>query len=128
VTQNVVKKYSTFTVIFWQTLTGTAALIPLSLLEIGSWKPIPTPALLGSLYLGIFCSVCAFLLYGNGLKSLRPDQAVNLLNLVPVFGLVFAGLALQESISWVQILGGVVVIGGVMLSLSGSNPPEQKST
>lgn len=124
VTQNVVKKYSTFTVILWQTLCGTAALLPLSLFEIGSWQAIPITGLLGSLYLGIFCSVCAFLLYGNGLKSLRPDQAVNLLNLVPVFGLVFAGLALREAIGWAQILGGVVVIGGVMLSLSSSNPPE----
>lgn len=123
VTEHVVRKYSTFTVIFWQTLVGTAALIPLALFELNQWGPLSTPSLLGAIYLGIFCSVGAFLLYGNGLKNLRPDQAVNLLNLVPVFGLVFAGLALQEAIGWAQIVGGLVVIGGVMLSLAGS---EQK--
>jgi drug/metabolite transporter (DMT)-like permease len=124
VTEHVVRKYSTFTVIFWQTLVGTAALIPLALFEVNEWRPLSTASLLGALFLGIFCSVGAFLLYGNGLKNLRPDQAVNLLNLVPVFGLVFAGLALQETISWTQIVGGLVVIGGVMLSLAGSRQKE----
>jgi drug/metabolite transporter (DMT)-like permease len=117
-TQEVVKKYSTFTVIFWQTLFGMAGLLPLALSEAAAWRPLSTSGLLGTLFLGIFCSVGAFLLYGYGLKSLRPGLAVNLLNLVPVFGLVFAVTLVHEKLGWAQILGGLVVIGGGMLSLS----------
>jgi drug/metabolite transporter (DMT)-like permease len=120
-TQNVVQKYSTFTVIFWQTLFGMAALLPLALTEALVWQPLSAAGLLGALYLGVFCSVGAFLLYGYGLKSLQPGLAVNLLNLVPVFGLLFAVLLLQEKIGLVQILGGLIVIGGVTLSVSAAS-------
>ena len=77
-TQDVVKKYATFTVIFWQTLFGMAALLPLALTEVNAWRPLSPNGLLGALFLGVFCSVGAFLLYGYGLKSLRPGLAVNL--------------------------------------------------
>lgn len=119
-TQDVVKKYSTFTVIFWQTLFGMLALLPLALSEAPVWRPLSPQVLFGALFLGIFCSVGAFLLYGYGLKSLRPGLAVNLLNLVPVFGLIFAALFLREQVGWRQIIGGLVVIAGVTLSLSAS--------
>jgi drug/metabolite transporter (DMT)-like permease len=119
-TQGVVQKYSTFTVIYWQTLFGMLALLPLALIERAEWRMPGAAALLGALFLGVFCSVGAFLLYANGLKNLRPGLAVNLLNLVPVFGLIFSALFLREHIGWVQVLGGAIVIGGVTLSISGA--------
>jgi drug/metabolite transporter (DMT)-like permease len=117
-TQEVVKKYPTFTVIFWQTLFGGAALLPLALTEMSVWQPLTLNGLLGALFLGVFCSIAAFLLYANGLKSLGPGLAVNMLNLVPVFGLIFAVVFLQEKIGFVQILGGLIVIIGVTMSIS----------
>jgi drug/metabolite transporter (DMT)-like permease len=122
-TQEVVKKYKTFTVIFWQTLFGMAALLPLALTEAGAWRPLSPAGLLGAVYLGALCSVGAFLLYGYGLKSLRPGLAVNLLNLVPVFGLGFAAIGLHEKIGWIQIAGGLIVIAGVTLSVSAAPQP-----
>jgi drug/metabolite transporter (DMT)-like permease len=117
-TQILVKKYSTITIIFWQTLFGMIALLPLALTETAKWRSINTNGLLGALYLGLFCSVGAFLLYAYGLKSLQPGLAVVLLNLVPVFGLFFAALFLHENIGIVQILGGSIVIAGVILCVS----------
>ncbi len=116
-TQKVVQKYSTFTVIFWQTIVGAAAFLPLALLEAGAWKPLSLAGLLGALYLGIFCSVAAFILYGIGLKSLDPGSAVSLLNLVPVFGLVLAVVGLKEQVTFIQVLGGLIVVAGVTLSV-----------
>jgi drug/metabolite transporter (DMT)-like permease len=117
-TQEVVKKYPTFTVIFGQTLFGGAALLPLALTEMSVWQPLTLNGLLGALFLGVFCSIAAFLLYANGLKSLGPGLAVNMLNLVPVFGLIFAVVFLQEKIGFVQILGGLIVVIGVTMSIS----------
>ncbi|MEA4907611.1 MAG: DMT family transporter [Anaerolineaceae bacterium] len=121
-TQNVVQRYTTFTVIFWQTLFGSLFFLPLALLEAGSWQPLSASGLWGALYLGIFCSVAAFLLYGFGLKSLNPGAAVSLLNLVPVFGLLLAVIGLHEAVTGLQLLGGAVVIGGVTLSVQ-ERPP-----
>jgi drug/metabolite transporter (DMT)-like permease len=116
-TQKVIQRYSTFTVIFWQTLVGAVAFLPLALLEAGAWQP-PSPAgLVGALYLGAFCSIAAFVLYGYGLKSLDPGSAVSVVNLVPVFGLILAVAGLKEEVSFVQVLGGLIVVGGVTLSV-----------
>jgi len=117
-TQKVVQKYPTFTVIFWQTLFGAAALLILAFTEANVWRTPTHASLLGALFLGVFCSVGAFLLYGYGLKSLPPGLAVNLLNLVPVFGLVFSVAFLHETIGLAQILGGAIVITGVTLGVS----------
>ncbi len=116
-TQNVVQRYSMFTVIFWQTTIGAAAFLPLALLEAGAWQT-PTPAaLLGALYLGAFCSVAAFMLYGYGLRGLDPGSAVSMTNLVPIFGLVLAVVGLHEEVSLMQVVGGLIVVGGVTLSV-----------
>lgn len=128
-TETVVRRHSTFTVIFWQTIFGTAALLPLALTETSLWQPLNVTGLLNALYLGVFCSTAAFMLYGYGLKSLNPGLVVNLLNLVPVFGLIFAIVFLHEAIGWVQVLGGLIVIGGVTLSVrSAYKSPEKPKT
>jgi drug/metabolite transporter (DMT)-like permease len=116
-TQKVIQRYSTFTVIFWQTLVGAVAFLPLALLEAGAWQLPSLAGLVGALYLGAFCSIAAFVLYGYGLKSLDPGSAVSVVNLVPVFGLILAVVGLKEEVSFVQVLGGLIVVGGVTLSV-----------
>jgi len=91
------------------------AFIPLSLLEWRQWKMPSTYSLAIILYLGVFCSVLAFLLYIYGLKRLDSGSAVNLLNLVPVLGVGIAFLFLHESVTLLQIVGGIVAVFGVIL-------------
>lgn len=116
-TQKVVQKYATFTVIFWQTLIGAVAFLPLTLLEAAAWRPLSFTGLLSALFLGVFCSVAAFLLYGYGLKRLEPGSAVSLMNLVPVFGLLLAVVILKEEVNFIQVIGGLIVVIGVALSV-----------
>ncbi|AQS04986.1 drug/metabolite transporter (DMT)-like permease [Clostridium beijerinckii] len=68
------------------------------------------------IYLSVGCSIVAFLLYNLGLRKLSASISVSLMNLVPVLGLIFSILILHERVSTVQILGGVIVIIGVILS------------
>jgi drug/metabolite transporter (DMT)-like permease len=127
-TQNVIQRYSTFTVIFWQTTIGAAAFLPLTLLEAGTWQT-PTPAgLMGALYLGAFCSVAAFMLYGYGLRGLDPGSAVSMVNLVPIFGLILAVVGLKEEVSLIQAIGGLIVVGGVTLSVQRGSGSVQSTT
>ncbi len=117
ITRDVVKRYGMLTVIFWQTVAGTAAFVPLALTESAAWRPLSAGSALSVTYMGLFCSILAFLFYARGLRNVDPGSAVSLMNLVPVFGLILAAAGLGESISVAQVVGGAVVIGGVMLSV-----------
>jgi drug/metabolite transporter (DMT)-like permease len=116
-TRKVVSKYPAITFSFYQTIIGTAFFIPLSLIEMDKWTPPTAISLSALLYLGIFCSVAAFMFYNFGLRKLSASTAVSLMNLVPVFGAVFSVLILHESVSLRQIAGGAIVMAGVMLSV-----------
>ena len=127
-TEDVIRRYSTFTVIFWQTLVGAAAFLPLALLEAAAWQPPSLGGLAGALYLGAFCSIAAFMLYGYGLRGLDPGSAVSVVNLVPIFGLILAVVGLKEEVSLIQVIGGMIVVGGVMLSVQRGSGSVQSTT
>jgi drug/metabolite transporter (DMT)-like permease len=48
-------------------------------------------------------------------------QAVNILNLVPVFGVLTSWVVLHETVTVMQLAGGAVVLCGVLLSLRDSS-------
>lgn len=122
ITHDVVQRHSPLTVIFWQTLFGTLFFLPLVFFEMGSWKPVNAGGIFQIVYLAVFCSIIAYLLYSFGLQKTDSSTAVSLLNLVPLFGLIIAALALHEEIGMLQILGGVLVIGGVMVTVPKKEP------
>ncbi len=122
-TRRVVSRYSVMTVVFWQTLFGAAAFLPLAIIEIGAWHLPSLQSLGGIAYLGTLCSVAAFVLDARGLVSLEPSVAVGLLNLVPLFGVLFAWIALGEQLTLVQLAGGLVVVAGVTLTLRERKQP-----
>ncbi len=116
-TRNIGQSYPTLTVVFYQTVAGAVACVPLALLEMRSWE-VPSASSISMIaYLGVFCSVAAFLLYAHGLKELDATSAVNLLNLVPLFGVATAFVVLREPVGVGQLVGGLVVIAGVVLGL-----------
>ncbi len=119
VTRKVGRDRPMSTVVFYQTAAGAVAFVPLAFAEMGEWRAPSAETALILAYLAVFCSVTAFLLYAHGLKSLDSGTAVTLLNLVPVFGAAFAILVLREPVGVGQLLGGMIVIGGVILSLGG---------
>jgi drug/metabolite transporter (DMT)-like permease len=69
------------------------------------------------MFLGVFCSVIAFLLYNRGLKTMAASTVTSMLNLVPIFGVFFSWLLLGEQVSLRKFVGGAIVIFGVMLSV-----------
>lgn len=116
-TRKTVNGYPPMTFAFYQTAAGALFFIPVALFEHDAWQ-MPTPdAWAAMLYLALFCSVAAFLLYNYGLRKLSAGVSVSLMNLVPVFGALFSVWALDETLSMSQILGGVVVLAGVWCSV-----------
>lgn len=116
ITRTVTGKYSPVTLSYYQFLFGTIFFIPLVLLEHKPIAAITGTGIAAMVYLFLGCSVGAFLLYNWGLRKLSAAASVSLMNLVPVFGILFSALFLMETITITQILGGAVVIAGVILS------------
>lgn len=108
---------SPMVVTYYQTLAGALGFLAMSLFETDRWA-WPSPTDLGRvLFLAGPCSVAAFGLYNYGLRRLPSSVAVNLLNIVPVAGLVWAALLTGESVGAQQIIGGAIVIAGVVAGL-----------
>ncbi len=116
-TRKVVNKYPAITLSLYQTLAGTICFIPLAFIEMDLWRPPTTMSLSALIYLGVLCSVAAFLFYNFGLRKLSAYTAVSLMNLVPIFGVIFSILILHESVSLRQFIGGAIVIIGVIFSV-----------
>ncbi len=116
-TKKVVNRYPSISLLFYQTLFGTLFMLPLALFERAQWQAPTLMTFSMMLFLGVFCSVIAFLLYNLGLKKLSPSSVTSMLNLVPIFGVFFSWLLLGEQVTLQKVIGGAIVILGVMLSL-----------
>jgi drug/metabolite transporter (DMT)-like permease len=66
-------------------------------------------------YIAVFPSLGAFLFWNLALKTTPPGTAGNYLNLMVVFTAVIT-VALGTPLTAVQIVGGLMVIGGVLLT------------
>ncbi len=97
---------------------GLLFLLPASAIELGrGGLGRPTAGdLLGLLYLGAVASALAFVLWAYGLRQLEAGQAAAFANLSPLVGVAVAALALDEAISAPQIVGGLLILGGVWLA------------
>ena len=116
-TKKVVNRYPPITLLFYSTLFGTIFMLPLALLERAQWQQPTAVSFLCMMFLGVFCSVIAFLLYNHGLKTMAPSTITSMLNLVPIFGVMFSFLLLGEAITLRMVIGGAIIIFGVMLSV-----------
>ena len=116
-TKKVVNRYPPITLLFYTTLFGTIFMLPLALTERAQWQ---APTLLSfsmMMFLGVFCSVIAYLLYNHGLKTMTASAVTSMLNLMPIFGVFFSWLLLGEQVTLRMFIGGAIVIFGVMLSV-----------
>lgn len=105
---------------FLLTITlGTLILLPLYLYEISQptyhveWHISTIGAIL---YVGIFASIVAFMSWNLGVIQLGANKASIYLNFIPFFATIFAVLFLGESLQIFQIIGGLAVILGVLVS------------
>lgn len=116
ITRDLTNKYSAITLTYYQMKAGLIFFLPLVIIEGKTWRMPTITSASALIYLSIGCSIVAFLLYNLGLRKLSASISVSLMNLVPVLGLIFSILILHESVSSIQILGGIIVIFGVILS------------
>lgn len=107
-----------------------------SLLLVGLWlsqgAQLPAAVSLSTgsaiAYLGLGGTALAFCLYANGIERLGAARAGLFINLVPVFGSAIGALLLQEPLSGLTLLGGLLVLAGVGLGTLQRSQPLSAST
>jgi drug/metabolite transporter (DMT)-like permease len=119
--KNLHRRLSDHPITAYQSLFGTAFLIPLALFEARQWVPITLSAGLNLAYLAVFCSALANFLYVYALSRLGPIAVSPYVNLIPVVGVLGGVVLLGETIVWSQVAGGLVILCGVLL-VSRSQP------
>ncbi|MET1042908.1 MAG: DMT family transporter [Microbacteriaceae bacterium] len=98
-----------------QALFVVVGLAPFTIAAGGVSFPTETGPLLALLYIAAFASVCSYVFWNAALRTVQPSRAGIYLNLIAVFTALI-GLVIGTPISFVQVVGGVLVIGGVMLT------------
>ena len=82
---------------------------------------VPAPAVsepqpwLAVLALGVLCSGIAYLLYFGLIADLGATRALSVTFLIPVFGVFWGWLFLEETVGWYTAAGGGAVLAGVAL-------------
>lgn len=80
--------------------------------------PVAQPAtqsLLAVVALGVVCTGVAYLLYFRLVQDLGATPTLTVTFLIPVFGVLWGHIFLQESVGWHTLFGAAIVIAGTML-------------
>ena len=117
------RHYSQLAIVTYQTLFGTLALLPLSLLEAAQWQPLSPIVLLHIAYLGIFCSALGYYLYVYAMERLGVSAVSLFVNLIPLVSASGAFLLLDETLRPLQLAGGALILAAVVL-VSRKQPPK----
>jgi drug/metabolite transporter (DMT)-like permease len=66
--------------------------------------------------LGVLCTGAAYLLYFRLIEEVGPTRALSVTFLIPVFGVLWGALFLDEAIGWDKVAGGLLVLAGIALT------------
>lgn len=113
----VVRTESVLGFVTMSSLLGTAMLFPLGFLEQG-YRDVPTwsgQSWLAAAILGLLSTVVAFLIFFWAVQRFGPSRGALISYLAPVAALLIAFIVLGERPFPAQLLGAVVILGGVRL-------------
>lgn len=97
-----------------QAVIAAVLLAPVAVLTGASWPSEPS-TVWALFFIAAFPSIGAYALWNGALKSIPPGHAGLYLNLITVFTVIIA-VTMGSQLTLPQILGGLLVFGGVALS------------
>lgn len=115
------KRYTALQFSGMMTLTGAVLLSGLSLFspESTDWSAVSLAGWGGMVYSGSLSIGLAYLIWNNGIVNVGPVKTSVYQNLVPVLGLLFGIVLLNESLTVVQYTGSAVVVAGIVTTRRG---------
>ena len=114
----IMKDFSPLAAVTYSCLIGgTALLVPACLEGLpGRIGGFYVADWIGILYLGFFGTVLGFFWYYEGIRAIGPSRASVFINFVPVSGVFFGWLMLDEAVNLSLLAGAALVISGVYLT------------
>jgi drug/metabolite transporter (DMT)-like permease len=76
----------------------------------------PAVGVIAVLYLGVFVTFLAYVLFINGIGRIPVSQASAFTNLIPVFVLIFSALLLGERLNAIQLVACAMIFTGLIIS------------
>ena len=107
--------YSSLAMNTWQALTALLTLLPLALTEKCDLGAIPWDGWAAVAVLAVICSALCYYLYGNALYEMSPLASAIFINLIPLTTMVGGVVLLGESLTWLTVAGGAMIIGSIFL-------------
>lgn len=106
-------------------LVAGALLVPFG---IATW-PEANPSLTAwsaTVAVAVLSTAIAYLLFFELIKNIGPTRTVSVTLLIPIFGIFWGALLLDETITWTIIVGTIIIITGAYLSLSLKLPSRRR--
>jgi drug/metabolite transporter (DMT)-like permease len=108
-------------------VVGLAAMVPLVITAAGQlarqdWSAVTTGAWAAVFYSMLLSFVVTNVLWFTAVERVGAARSSLYANLQPFLGALIAVVALQETMGWIQALGGVVIAAGIVIARQ-SRPP-----
>jgi len=109
----------------WSQIFAALAMAPLVPFAQPS-APVTPLIVFNVLMLAVFCSSIAYVLYYRLIADIGPTRALTMAFLMPVFGMVWGALFLDEPITLPMIAGCALIIGGATAVLRPAHVPQRR--
>jgi uncharacterized membrane protein len=115
--KNIASKYDPLTVLNYLFIIGTICLLPFYFLTPHvPVTAIPMDALAAIVFLALFCSIIAYLVYNIALERMDASRVALYIYFVPLSTIVLAWLILGETMTMASLGGGLMVLLGMYLA------------
>jgi drug/metabolite transporter (DMT)-like permease len=114
-------RYSPLRATAWATVAGTVVLAPIATVQLTTVSgDALTPGVLGAvLYSGFLAAGVSNVVVQNGIRVVGPTRTAAYQFLVPALAVLLAAAFLAEPIRPGQIVGGLVIVAGVLITRGG---------
>ncbi len=115
------QRYSPLRATTWATVAGTALLAPVAIVQLSTIDPASFTAEVGGaiLYSGLLSAGISNVVVLHGVKVVGPTRTAAFQFLIPALAVGLAALLLREPIRAGQVVGGLVIVAGVLLTRRG---------
>ncbi len=115
--KTLLERYPATTVLAYTTFAGTLFLLPLSLVELPiNFAAVTLSGWLSILYLGLFASALAYLIWNIALSRVPAVTAAAYIYLIPVLTAIMAAVYYRQLPSLYIVAGGLIVLLGTYLA------------
>ena len=103
------------------TFFGLAAALPAlaalawPFMDAVAWHRVDAGVWTAIVFSGAFSTGVAYVIWNTAVRSMGPSYTAVYNNLVPFVALITGFLFLGEAITWVQVVGGLLIIGGLVI-------------